>query len=75
MTDTDGSEAALVARPEPALISAEGAACAPSKAVCVRFAPDEYARLAAVAAERHMSIPEVLRLSWSLIERLEATHA
>lgn len=70
-----GPEAALIARSEPALISADAAGCVPSKAVCVRFAPAEYERLAAVAAEQGVSIPEVLRLSWFLVERLETSHA
>lgn len=66
--------AATIASSEPALISVPALAGTPSKAVCVRFSPAEYERLKAIAAERHLSIPEVLRLSWFLIERLEASH-
>jgi hypothetical protein len=73
MTTGAPEGAAMLARSEPAPISEPDSGSAKSKPVCVRFTPSEYDALAAVAAERGMSIPEVLRLSWSLIERLEAT--
>lgn len=74
MSVAEQNRAASVARPEPDGISPAAPACRTNKAVCVRFSPAEYERLAAVAAERHLSIPEVLRLSWTLIEHLETSH-
>lgn len=71
MAGDDGAGAALVACPERAALTQSDTASVRSKVVGVRFTEAEYDALAAVAAERGLSIPEVLRLSWSLIERME----
>ena len=54
-----------VVAPEPALISG-------SKAVCVRFSHEEHAVLAAEAASHNVTVPELLRLSWHLMQIVDA---
>jgi hypothetical protein len=67
--------AASVARSEPAALTQPDSASVRTKVVGVRLTETEYDALAAVAAVQGVSIPEVLRLSWFLIERLETSHA
>lgn len=73
MAGDDGAGAALVACPERAALTQSDTASVRSKVVGVRLTEAEYASLVAIAAERHMSPPEVLRLSWFLVERLETS--
>lgn len=67
------SGAASIARSEPAALTQPDTAAARTKVVGVRLTEAEYDALAAAAAVQGVSIPEVLRLSWFLIERLETS--
>lgn len=67
--------AASVARSEPAALTQPDSGSVRTKVVGVRLTEAEYDALAAVAAVQGVSIPEVLRLSWFLVERLETSHA
>ena len=66
-----GDTATSVQAPERALISVPDIAPTASKAVCVRFSPAEHADLAAAAADRGLSVPELLRRSWHLAQHVE----
>lgn len=73
MSAPEPTQAALIAHSEPAALTQSDVAATRTKVVGVRLTEAEYASLVAIAAERHMSPPEVLRLSWFLVERLETS--
>jgi hypothetical protein len=75
MAAHEPQSAASVARPERAPLTQPDTAAARTKVVGVRLTEAEYDALSLVAAVQGVSIPEVLRLSWFLVERLETSHA